>query len=355
MTSDQLFARFRSYRNHEALIIGDQSYTYSDLDYCLNQWIARLSPLFHNVGTPVVGLQSDYSLESVACLFAVWSLKGTAALIPPSPTNTSQILADAQVNLLFRQTSDTSWTLDPIGHNVSHPLLRQLAKDKIPGLILFTSGSSGHPKAVLHHVDRFLSKFDTPKPPYRTLAFLLFDHVAGIDTLLSVFSNGGTLIVPATRHPTSICQLIEHHRIEVLPTSPTFLRLLCMANVASQFDLSSLKIIAYGSEPMTPSTLAAVRTQFPQVRLIQKYGSTEFGSPPSSTKQDDGLWIKLDDNSVRFKIIDQMLWIKTDTAMMGYLNAPDPRVQDGWFPTGDEVVIEGEWLRILGRKSDIIS
>ena len=38
--------------------------------------------------------------------------------------------------------------------------------------------------------------------------------------------------------------------------------------------------------------------------------------------------------------------------MLGYLNAPSPFSPDGFLDTGDLVEQDGEWLRILGRKSD---
>ena len=41
--------------------------------------------------------------------------------------------------------------------------------------------------------------------------------------------------------------------------------------------------------------------------------------------------------------------------MMGYLNAPSPFTEDGWFITGDAVEVDGEYIRILGRKSEVIN
>jgi acyl-CoA synthetase (AMP-forming)/AMP-acid ligase II len=50
-----------------------------------------------------------------------------------------------------------------------------------------------------------------------------------------------------------------------------------------------------------------------------------------------------------------MLEIKAKSAMLGYLNAPSPFTEDGWFITGDAVEVDGEWIRILGRKSELIN
>ena len=55
------------------------------------------------------------------------------------------------------------------------------------------------------------------------------------------------------------------------------------------------------------------------------------------------------------RIIEGMLEIKAKSAMLGYLNAESPFTKDGWFKTGDAVEQDGEYIKILGRKSEIIN
>jgi acyl-CoA synthetase (AMP-forming)/AMP-acid ligase II len=55
------------------------------------------------------------------------------------------------------------------------------------------------------------------------------------------------------------------------------------------------------------------------------------------------------------KIVDQTLWIRAETAMLGYLNAPSPFDADGWLTTGDVIEEHGAYWRILGRRSEIIN
>jgi acyl-CoA synthetase (AMP-forming)/AMP-acid ligase II len=189
----------------------------------------------------------------------------------------------------------------------------------------------------------------------RTLVFLLFDHIAGLDTLFYTLSSGGTLIIPERRDPDSVCSDIEKHRVEVLPTSPSFLNLLLLSHAYEKYDLSSLKIITYGSEPMSQVTLGRVSELFPKVRIIQKYGTSEFGSPHSKSRSSNDLWMRLDSDQFQVKVIDGILWMKAKTSMVGYLNAPSPFDEDGWTCTGDEVEVDDGWLKILGRQSDIIN
>ena len=55
------------------------------------------------------------------------------------------------------------------------------------------------------------------------------------------------------------------------------------------------------------------------------------------------------------RVVDGMLEIKARSAMRGYLNSPSPFTSDGWFITGDAVEVDGEYFKILGRKSEIIN
>jgi acyl-CoA synthetase (AMP-forming)/AMP-acid ligase II len=54
-------------------------------------------------------------------------------------------------------------------------------------------------------------------------------------------------------------------------------------------------------------------------------------------------------------VVDGLLQIKSDSAMLGYLNAENPFTEDGWFMTGDSVEVKDEYFRILGRKSELIN
>ncbi len=187
------------------------------------------------------------------------------------------------------------------------------------------------------------------------MAFLLFDHVAGVDTLFYTLFSKGTLVLPSSRNPAEICSLITKHKIEVLPASPSFLRLLFMSGDYQVADLSSVQIVTFGSEPINETGLVNLKTMFPKAKTIQKYGTSEFGSPRSKSREGNGLWIHMDNENCKTKVADETLWVKSNGSMLGYLNAPQPEIVDGWMNTGDRVEVEGEWIRILGRESDIIN
>jgi acyl-CoA synthetase (AMP-forming)/AMP-acid ligase II len=55
------------------------------------------------------------------------------------------------------------------------------------------------------------------------------------------------------------------------------------------------------------------------------------------------------------RVVDGLLEIKARSAMLGYLNAPSPFTEDGWFRTGDAVEVDGDYIRVLGRRSESIN
>jgi acyl-CoA synthetase (AMP-forming)/AMP-acid ligase II len=128
-----------------------------------------------------------------------------------------------------------------------------------------------------------------------------------------------------------------------------------ISGVWEQRDLSSLKVIAYGTEPIPESTLARLHEVFPDVALVQTYGMSELGVLRSRSRDSTSLFIKFTGEEFQTKVVDGVLWVKADTAMLGYLNAPDLFDADGWLNTQDAVEVDGEYLRILGRKTDLIN
>jgi acyl-coenzyme A synthetase/AMP-(fatty) acid ligase len=221
--------------------------------------------------------------------------------------------------------------------------------------VLFTSGSGGLPKGAVHDLERLLAKFASSGKDLRTLLFFYPDHISGFDTLFYALSNGSEMVVPEDRGPESVCRVIESESVQVLPTSPSFLNLLLLANCHERFDLSSLVYITYGGEVMHERTLARLVEVFPRVRISQKYGSTEFGALRIAPESSTSLWFRIGDGGTKIRVVDGMLQVRSESTMLGYLNADDPFTEDGWLDTRDEVEQRGDLLRVLGRSSDAIN
>ena len=68
-------------------------------------------------------------------------------------------------------------------------MYKALKKKKKPGLVLFSSGSTGESKASVHDLTNLLQKFMKPKQALVTITFLLYDHIGGFNTLFYIFSS----------------------------------------------------------------------------------------------------------------------------------------------------------------------
>ena len=234
-------------------------------------------------------------------------------------------------------------------------LYRELLSKNHAGLVLFSSGSSGPPKGIVHDLETLSSAYKISGKAYRTLIFLQMDHIGGVNTLLYNLRNQGVIIIPNSRMPEDVCKCIEKNRVELLPTSPTFLNLMILSEMTSRYDLSSLKLITYGTEPMPEGTLKRIREILPDVRFKQTYGLSETGILNTKSREDGSLWVKVGGDGFDIKIRDNKLWIKSKYSMIGYLNADSPFEADGYINTGDVVEIDGDWVKILGRESELIN
>lgn len=332
------------------MISGGAALAYADLLAETDRQRLRLAQLGLPAGS-VVGLRADFSLVATAVLLAGLQQRLVLALLPRDRP-LEECLLHCNASGWFTGSHEALW--QPRAAGAAHPLVAGLIRAHDGGLAIFTSGTTGVPKVALHSADRFLAKFAGAGRRLRTLAFLLFDHVAGLDTLFYTLFAGGTLVVPGSRDVHSIATLIDAAQVEVLPASPSFLRLLSVAGSAETSNHPSLRIITYGSEPMDARTLAALNVRFPQTRIVQKYGTTETGAPRSESRGNDSLWLRFK-SDVEARIVDGVLWLRGAGTFLGYLNAQSPMDAEGWYCTGDLVESDGEWLRIVGRASGLIN
>lgn len=354
MAIDFLKAVFAAADSHPAIVWNDQPTSYASLLHDLGRQQQRLEQAGIQAGD-VVALAGDFSPQAIAMLLAMID---QGCICVPMLRQTPQDTAKKMHHIAGSQwliDIDTNDVVTVSRQQESPP--RQALYDKVrqrnhPALVLFTSGSSGDPKAAVHDFTGLLEKFKTRRPTKSMLNFLMWDHWGGLNTLFHTLANGATLYTVPDRSPDAVCALIERWSIAVLPASPTFLNLLIISEAYRRFDLSSLELITYGSEPMPESTLHRLHGLFPNVRLHQTYGLIELGVFRSKSKASDSLWLKLE---MEYRVCDGILQIKTPSAMLGYLNAASPFTEDGWFVTGDAVEQDGPYLRILGRKSEMIN
>jgi acyl-coenzyme A synthetase/AMP-(fatty) acid ligase len=304
----------------------------------------------------VVSVEADFSPSAVALMLAL--IEHKCIVVPLADAvgeKKPEFCGIAEVEDRIIVQPGERVEVRPTSAVARHRLLRELKEAARPGLVLFSSGSTGQSKAALHDFARLLEKFKVSRRAYRTMAFLLFDHIGGLNTLFHTLSNGGCIVTAGDRRTETVSRTIQKHRVQLLPTSPTFMNLLLLSESYKGHDLSSLELVTYGTEVMPETTLARFHALFPNARLHQTYGLSEVGILRSKSRSSDSLWVRVGGEGFETRVVNGLLEIKAQSAMLGYLNAPTPFTEDGWFQTGDAVEVDGEYIRILGRKSEIIN
>ncbi|RAX51426.1 AMP-dependent synthetase [Helicobacter sp. 16-1353] len=332
--------------NLDCLIYEDKIYSYNDLKKAFDEKITLLESIPKGSSLAIVG---GYDLESIALLLACIESKMIIAPLIKGETNIESKLSEAQIEYILLDSKPTK-----TNYIKNNKLFENLKGTS--GLILFSSGSTGKPKAIIHNFDLMLEGYLDKKPKHiKMLLFLGFDHIGGINTLLNCLAIGGCGIAIENRKDIElIAKAIEKHKISLLPSSPSLLNLMLIAQIHTMYDLSSLKIITYGAEQMPHSLLERLKLAYPKTRFHQTFGTSETGISQTKTLNNA---IKLE--NIDYKIINGELFLKSKTQTLGYLNADNSVFNDGYFATGDLVkVVEKngeEFIEIIGRKKEMIN
>jgi long-chain acyl-CoA synthetase len=330
----------------------DRTFTYAFLHSEAADFVRMLADVPRGA---VVSLEADYTPRAIAALLALIEREAIVVPVTPDTADMEGLLGRAEVELRLAAAAEET-AVAGTGARAGNALYRTLRATAHPGLVLFSSGSAGPPKGVVHDLTRLTARYERPGRQARICAFLALDHIGGLNTLLYTLANGGCLIVPDGRLPDLVCSTIESHRVEVLPTTPTFLGLLLLSDACERHDLSSLELVTYGTEVMPPPTLERLRARLPRVRLLQTYGLSETGILATRSPDQGDVWFAITAPDVETRIVDGILHVRARSTMLGYLDGPSRRLlPGGWFDTGDVVECRGGLIRVVGRASDVIN
>ncbi len=339
-----------------AIIYDGKKYSYNELYIKIKEIESFIKDKIKS--GEVVAILADYSFVSIALFFALYENKNIIAPI----TSTSQKEIDGKIKESFGtkiiNLENEKLVITNIKSEASHKIINDLQTSKCAGLILFSSGSTGAPKAMIHNLDTLVDSYgDKKQKQINMLVFLMFDHIGGINTMLNILSMNATMIIPQNRNADDICKLIEEYKIAVLPSSPTFLNLILINRSYEKYDLSSLRMITYGTETMPEGLLNRLKAVFSKVKFLQTFGTSETGIAATSSKSSSSTFMKIDDENLEYKIVDNELWLRSKTQILGYLNrSMESFTNDGWFKTGDLVELDNEgFIKIIGRNKEIIN
>ena len=347
MLKNPYLAKLAAFEGSSPCLIYDEKIcTYAAL---LAQVEEKITLLKQNEAVRVIAIVGDHDPQSVAMLLACAELSLVAVPLMREDSDLQSKLKEAGVDALYGEGE-----LRVVKGGDYSTLLANLNS---PALVLFSSGSTGRPKAMVHDLNALLASYLNKKPKFmHILLFLLFDHIGGLNTLFNALSMGACGVgLSERKNIERLAQSIEKYHIALLPASPSFLNLFLLSEVGEKYNLSSLKVITYGTEKMPEALLSRLKNAFPRVKFHQTFGTSEVGIIQTKSY---GSYIKLE--GVEYKIVGNELFLKTKTQSLGYLNADNAAFgEDGFFATGDLVECvqreDGEYLKILGRSKEWIN
>ena len=347
-------------RNYEGncIIENDEVFSYLDLVQKIESYQNELSSQIQK--GDIVCIKSDYSFKSIALFLALMGFP--CIIVPIVPTTDSELKNKLKASLINKIISFNCGNLqiDSISENSEFPKnYSEITDNNQSGLVLFSSGTTGEPKVMVHNLTELAESFAPPKKVRNLnfLLFLMFDHIGGINTLLNCLNNGSAITLPENRNPEYILELIQTKKVQILPTSPTFLNLMLMNENFADYNLSSLKMITYGTERMPQTLLNKLKEKIPTVKFLQTFGTSETGILRTESKSSTSLFFKIVDPYYQFKIDNGQLFLKSKTQVKGYLNQESDQFTDeGWFATGDLVETDDDgYMRIIGRMNKVIN
>ncbi|MFI5041154.1 MAG: class I adenylate-forming enzyme family protein [Acidimicrobiales bacterium] len=238
-----------------------------------------------------------------------------------------------------------------------------------PRVVVFTSGTTSHPKGVIHSLD-------TLGAGARNLAGALgFEHddapflsspLASITGLIQtrMALSGARIVLENEFDPAGSLARIEATRATVIGGAPIIVETLFAEYERQDLRASSLRAIALGGT-MIPRTVLEVAIERFGILPTRVYGSSEVPNHTAS-RRDDDLGARLADDGaptagseVRVGPApdqDELL-VRGPNRFLGYLEGEDNAgaFSDGWFRTGDLVTIREGRLSVRGRLKEVVA
>lgn len=233
-----------------------------------------------------------------------------------------------------------------IPENVYTINLREL---KTPGLIIASSGTSGEPKLVVHNLGALLEKYLKLKRRFISVMAYRLEHISGIETLLSVLTPGGKIVLTSQAGPELIPSLIIKHKADLLSCTPTFLKLTLLQNENIQWA-AGLRKINLSGEPCSLAWMNKFVDTFFQAEINNAFGTTESSIHRTETSPDKS-GFKPGKNGEDYKVVDGILFLRNKYKMLGYWQ--DNELQEGeWLQTQDRVEeLPDGFLKIISNET----
>jgi len=251
--------------------------------------------------------------------------------------------------------------------------------------IMYTGGTTGLPKGVMQSHLNLWSSAVTRAAQYpaqtdsRALHAAPLFHTAAMARAVAQFIAGGTHVLIPAFEPLELMQTVAREQVNEMLLVPTMLQAIVMHPAFAEHDLGSLKRLAYGASPISPTLLEKAMAAFPGIEFMHAYGLTEAAPVvsinPAASHGPEGIasgrvrsigrggyggLVKVVDeagNEVPRGTVGEIV-VCGPNIMQGYWNRPEETaraLRDGWLHTGDGAYMDADgYLFIVDRLKDMI-
>ncbi|TDD35874.1 long-chain fatty acid--CoA ligase [Actinomadura sp. KC06] len=249
-------------------------------------------------------------------------------------------------------------------------------------LLIYTSGTSGQPKAVQLTNGNIAANLTSSAPwevgPGSVVCVPspLF-HVSGTGWLFYCLGRGARSVFLTDASPEGVLRVLQDVRATHMLSVPAVVQTLVQSPAVAGADLSSLDTLIYGGSPMPPAVIEEARTVL-GCDLVQSYGMTEACGPitflgpedhrrggarlASAGRAADGVEIQIRDPGTENELpagATGEVWMRSALLTPGYLGGEADNARafraGGWFRTGDAGHLDGDgYLFLTDRITDMI-
>jgi long-chain acyl-CoA synthetase len=344
-----------------ALIIGGRAISYGELAAAVEQCATRLAA--NGLSGSRVAVVDVGSLLSIATMLGAARIGAAAALMNPALTPPelqglvksagcadAGVAGEAYAGRLREAGVSTVFTAtDLLGdREVSAPPPAGDVDDR-DALILFTSGTTGLPKAIgitngqlSARISGVATPFRADVPPTVSMISVPFFHVGGAIGMLGNLYSGNTYVVQDRFDAGAWLRLVHEHRVTSTFLVPTMLQRILEHPDFASTDLSSLGAIAYGAATAPGALMRTAMAAMPHVGFANVFGQTETLGAYTTLLPDDHRDPKRVGSvgrplpGVEVRVVDPETGIDVEPGTVGELWVnTSQNVIEGWLHTGD--------------------
>ena len=405
----------RHYIDKQAIVFGEQRYTFADLkergtrlansllalDLKKGDRIAVLMPncpevIFIDYANSKIGTVRVPLAQYLRVQDMVFMLRetGTEAIIYHETfrETVDQVRAEwPQLKTIISLAEDDSTI--PEGQYSLKKLLKEGSLDEVVSnvreddlyLLIYTGGTTGVPKGAVHSHRTLVASFVMEMLDFdigREEVFLAatpLTHASGV-LVAPVMLRGGSVVILPGFDPVNFLRTVQEEKVTTAFVVPTMIYALLDHPARGQYDTSSLRNIIYGAAAIAPERLKEAIQTFGPV-FTQLYGQTEAPMALTALSREEHV-IEGDEKDVarlascgrptlatRIRLVDEgghdvepgqtgeiVAW--APNVMLEYLNRPDltsETIENGWLRTGDVARQDEQgYLYIVDRAKDMI-